>query len=195
VAGRWLKWLLNPVMNLSVQPLQRVRLSAARHGSEIEDRMMRDLQAYLRGLLSRRLAPFRNAGPNMAPCAADAGLAVFDAIPASPRGPVFLPSWRGHPACRAATPGSAGERSAPRPANSDEPAPQARWLGCPKCGWTDVRRSAAHHLSDYLLSVVGLVPYRCRTCSDRFHRARQTTPSPGPRSTDVSSMPSRTLCS
>ncbi len=47
---------------------------------------------------------------------------------------------------------------------------------CPSCGWTDVRRSTAHHFNDYVLSVFGLVPYRCRTCSDRFHRTRQAAP-------------------
>jgi len=44
---------------------------------------------------------------------------------------------------------------------------------CPRCGWHDVRRSAAHGPADHVLGVIGLVPYRCRTCGERFHRRRQ----------------------
>jgi hypothetical protein len=88
--------------------------------------------------------------------AGDAGLAVFDAMPQrSPAGgplaallpPITAANWR-------------TQFSISRPR-------------CPSCGWTDVRRSSAHHPADYMLSVIGLVPYRCRTCSERFHRTRQ----------------------
>jgi len=52
---------------------------------------------------------------------------------------------------------------------------------CPACGWTDVRRSAPHGFLDLLVRIVGLVPYRCRSCGLRFHRARQHFPHPGDR--------------
>jgi hypothetical protein len=41
---------------------------------------------------------------------------------------------------------------------------------CPVCGWTDVRRSMPHGLLDRVVRIVGLVPYRCRSCSHRFYR-------------------------
>ena len=42
---------------------------------------------------------------------------------------------------------------------------------CPNCGWTDVRRSMLHGWLDYLVRLVGLVPYRCRSCGMRFYRS------------------------
>src|ERR1017187_366022 len=126
------------------------------------------------------LAPFRSARLNIAPSVPDAGLAVFDAILAGPRGAVSMPRL------------PAALKSGSWRTRADlEVCPTAR--RCQSCGWMDVRRFAAHNLNDYLLSVFGLVPYRCRTCSDRFHRTRQTAPSPGRRSVEVSIMPSRTL--
>ena len=44
---------------------------------------------------------------------------------------------------------------------------------CPNCGWTDVRRSMPHGLLDYLIRIVGLVPYRCRSCGMRFYRPQR----------------------
>jgi len=44
---------------------------------------------------------------------------------------------------------------------------------CPNCGWTDVRRSNVHGLVDYLVRIVGLVPYRCRSCGERFYRGQR----------------------
>jgi hypothetical protein len=41
---------------------------------------------------------------------------------------------------------------------------------CPVCGWTDVRRSMPHGFLDRVVRMVGLVPYRCRSCSHRFYR-------------------------
>lgn len=43
---------------------------------------------------------------------------------------------------------------------------------CPDCGWTDVRRSMPHGLLDGLVRMVGLVPYRCRSCGLRFYRTQ-----------------------
>jgi len=101
----------------------------------------------------RRLAPFQAA--RITPAASDAGLALFDAMPAR-RSTIAVP---------------------PLPEALPAPPQYQRWLArlnrrCPSCGWTDVRRSIAHNAKDYLLSLVGLVPYRCRTCSERFHRVR-----------------------
>ncbi|OFV98344.1 MAG: hypothetical protein A3H28_17330 [Acidobacteria bacterium RIFCSPLOWO2_02_FULL_61_28] len=48
---------------------------------------------------------------------------------------------------------------------------------CPECGKEQVHRSRRRTLSDYLLSLAGLVPYRCHECDHRFHvRRRQRTP-------------------
>jgi DNA-directed RNA polymerase subunit RPC12/RpoP len=46
-------------------------------------------------------------------------------------------------------------------------------LRCPNCGWTDVRRSMPHGWLDYLVRMVGLVPYRCRSCGMRFYRPQR----------------------
>lgn len=44
---------------------------------------------------------------------------------------------------------------------------------CPVCGWVDVRRSMPKGVLDRLLRMVGLVPYRCRSCGQRFYRPQQ----------------------
>ena len=41
---------------------------------------------------------------------------------------------------------------------------------CPECGWMDVRRSMPKGPLDFLVRMVGLVPYRCRSCGQRFYR-------------------------
>ena len=46
---------------------------------------------------------------------------------------------------------------------------------CPVCGWMDVRRSMPHGFLDALVRIVGLVPYRCRSCGQRFYRHQQET--------------------
>jgi len=43
---------------------------------------------------------------------------------------------------------------------------------CPRCGWRDVRRSMPQGVLDAVVRVLGLVPYRCRTCGARFYRGR-----------------------
>lgn len=49
---------------------------------------------------------------------------------------------------------------------------------CPNCGWTDVRRSMLHGFVDYLVRIVGLVPYRCRSCGERFYRSQRSVHEP-----------------
>ena len=44
---------------------------------------------------------------------------------------------------------------------------------CPNCGWTDVRRSMPRKMLDYAVRIVGLVPYRCRSCGERFYRTQR----------------------
>jgi hypothetical protein len=100
-----------------------------------------------------RLASFQHARGSLAPAELDAGLAVFDAMPARPCLRLSMPPL-------------------PPVMPLDWQTPARRSQRCPSCGWADVRRSIAHNAQDYLLSVVGLVPYRCRTCSERFHRTR-----------------------
>jgi DNA-directed RNA polymerase subunit RPC12/RpoP len=51
-------------------------------------------------------------------------------------------------------------------------------LRCPNCGWTDVRRSMPHSFFDRLARIVGLVPYRCRSCGERFYRTDRTQGEP-----------------
>jgi hypothetical protein len=47
---------------------------------------------------------------------------------------------------------------------------------CPVCGWLDVRRSMPKGLLDGMIRIVGLVPYRCRSCGHRFYRRQQDEP-------------------
>jgi DNA-directed RNA polymerase subunit RPC12/RpoP len=49
---------------------------------------------------------------------------------------------------------------------------------CPECGWMDVRRSMPKGLLDGVVKVVGLVPYRCRSCGHRFYRPQQDNAEP-----------------
>ena len=51
-------------------------------------------------------------------------------------------------------------------------------LRCPVCGWMDVRRSMPKGFVDALVRMVGLVPYRCRSCGLRFYRGKQDTAEP-----------------
>ncbi len=51
-------------------------------------------------------------------------------------------------------------------------------LRCPNCGWTDVRRSMPRGFLDQLMRMVGLVPYRCRSCGERFYRAQRESHEP-----------------
>ena len=55
-------------------------------------------------------------------------------------------------------------------ANASQPDKGPR---CPACGWTDVRLSMSHGFLDGLVRMVGLVPYRCRSCGLRFYRRQQ----------------------
>jgi hypothetical protein len=52
--------------------------------------------------------------------------------------------------------------------------PVAKSPRCRVCGCTDVRRSMPHGFVDRLMSLVGLVPYRCRICGQRYFRPRST---------------------
>jgi DNA-directed RNA polymerase subunit RPC12/RpoP len=49
---------------------------------------------------------------------------------------------------------------------------------CPNCGWLDVRRSVPHSIFDRLVGLIGLVPYRCRSCGKRFYRGDRTQSQP-----------------
>jgi hypothetical protein len=51
-------------------------------------------------------------------------------------------------------------------------------LRCPVCGWMDVRRSMPKGFLDRVVRIVGLVPYRCRSCGQRFYRPQQDAPEP-----------------
>jgi len=44
---------------------------------------------------------------------------------------------------------------------------------CPVCGWLDVRRSMPKGLVDAVVRIFGLIPYRCRSCNERFYRPQQ----------------------
>jgi CheY-like chemotaxis protein len=41
---------------------------------------------------------------------------------------------------------------------------------CPRCGRNDVRQSGRRGISDGLMALIGLAPYRCRACRNRFFR-------------------------
>jgi DNA-directed RNA polymerase subunit RPC12/RpoP len=49
---------------------------------------------------------------------------------------------------------------------------------CPMCGWMDVRRSMPRGFLDRAVRIFGLVPYRCRSCGQRFYRPQQESPEP-----------------
>jgi hypothetical protein len=42
----------------------------------------------------------------------------------------------------------------------------------------DVRRSMPKGFLDRVVRIVGLVPYRCRSCGQRFYRPQQDAPEP-----------------
>jgi len=42
-------------------------------------------------------------------------------------------------------------------------------MTCPVCNSSDARRSRRQHLGDYLLSAIGVYPWRCRDCEARFY--------------------------
>jgi hypothetical protein len=42
----------------------------------------------------------------------------------------------------------------------------------------DVRRSMPKGFIDLLVRIVGLVPYRCRSCGQRFYRPQHEDPEP-----------------
>jgi hypothetical protein len=39
---------------------------------------------------------------------------------------------------------------------------------CPKCGWSNIRKSFEPHTFDRVLRLLFLKPFRCRTCRHRF---------------------------
>ncbi len=43
-------------------------------------------------------------------------------------------------------------------------------IHCPSCGAGDVRESHTRSPVDAVLSMFGLVAYRCRACRNRFHK-------------------------
>ena len=49
---------------------------------------------------------------------------------------------------------------------------------CPRCGWHNTRPSFSHTALDTLLQVVGLRPYRCRACGNRFRALRRRRKDP-----------------
>lgn len=54
--------------------------------------------------------------------------------------------------------------------------PSEKGPRCPMCGWTDVRRSMPHGFLDRIVRMVGLLPYRCRSCGQRFYRPQHEDP-------------------
>jgi C4-type Zn-finger protein len=42
-------------------------------------------------------------------------------------------------------------------------------MNCPVCKGKDARRSRRQFTADFLLSVLGVYPWRCRNCQARFH--------------------------
>jgi hypothetical protein len=42
-------------------------------------------------------------------------------------------------------------------------------ISCPLCNSANIRRSKRRGVRDYLLSVAGILPWRCESCSARFH--------------------------
>ena len=49
--------------------------------------------------------------------------------------------------------------------------PDLRQLRCPTCKSYDVRRSMRRNFIDAVLDLIGLAPYRCRSCRCLFHRS------------------------
>jgi C4-type Zn-finger protein len=42
-------------------------------------------------------------------------------------------------------------------------------MTCPVCKQIGARRSRRHAIADYALSMLGVYPWRCRSCHTRFH--------------------------
>jgi hypothetical protein len=50
---------------------------------------------------------------------------------------------------------------------------------CPSCGGRNVRTAQAIRLEDKIRALLRYVPYRCRTCQNRFYkRPKLSTPTP-----------------
>jgi hypothetical protein len=44
---------------------------------------------------------------------------------------------------------------------------------CPRCGWHNTRPSHTLNAVDVLVRVLGMRPYRCRSCGNRFRVMRR----------------------
>ena len=49
------------------------------------------------------------------------------------------------------------------------PSPRRRQIACPQCSSKNIRRAQRRWL-DWLLTLIFLIPYRCRDCRTRFYR-------------------------
>jgi C4-type Zn-finger protein len=47
-------------------------------------------------------------------------------------------------------------------------------MNCPVCKSKDARRSRRQYTADYLFSIVGVYPWRCRKCEARFYARLMT---------------------
>jgi transposase-like protein len=47
-------------------------------------------------------------------------------------------------------------------------------MNCPICKQDDVRRSRRQNAADYILSALGVYPWRCQGCKARFHARLMT---------------------
>jgi C4-type Zn-finger protein len=47
-------------------------------------------------------------------------------------------------------------------------------MTCPVCKSIDARRSRRQYAGDYIFSIFGVYPWRCKTCETRFHARLMT---------------------
>jgi C4-type Zn-finger protein len=47
-------------------------------------------------------------------------------------------------------------------------------MNCPVCKSKDTRRSRRQYTADYMFSIIGVYPWRCRKCETRFHARMMT---------------------
>jgi hypothetical protein len=86
--------------------------------------------------------------------------------------PVFLAQLHNRKIKTARETMTQGERPTIADSNMGVPSTLRTGHTCPRCGWSNTRRSQLDGAVDRTLAVFLLIPIRCRNCRNRFYRLR-----------------------